>query len=102
MAIWLTKDSKVIVQGITGSEGTKHGRRMLAAGTNVVGGVNPRKAGTSVDFDGTGVPVFGSVADAMAETGANASVLPDTTKATSSGDRSALTPNTGTSETTPI
>ena len=46
MAIWLTKDSKVIVQGMTGSEGSKHTRRMLAAGTNVVGGVNPRKAGT--------------------------------------------------------
>ena len=53
MAIWLTKDSKVIVQGMTGSEGSKHTRRMLAAGTNVVGGVNPRKAGTTVDFDGT-------------------------------------------------
>ena len=53
MAIWLTKDSKVIVQGMTGSEGSKHTRRMLAAGTNVVGGVNPRKAGQIVDFDGT-------------------------------------------------
>ena len=62
MAIWLTKDSKVIVQGMTGSEGTKHTRRMLAAGTNVVGGVNPRKAGTTVDFDGTELPVFASVA----------------------------------------
>ena len=56
MAIWLTKDSKVIVQGMTGSEGSKHTRRMLAAGTNVVGGTNPRKAGTQVDFDGTKVP----------------------------------------------
>ena len=65
MAIWLTKDSKVIVQGMTGSEGSKHTRRMLAAGTHVVGGVNPRKAGQSVDFDGTSLPVFASVADAM-------------------------------------
>lgn len=75
MAIWLTKESKVIVQGMTGSEGSKHTRRMLAAGTNIVGGVNPRKAGTSVDFDGASVPVFGSVAEAMAQTGADVSVI---------------------------
>jgi succinyl-CoA synthetase alpha subunit len=75
MAIWLTKDSKVIVQGMTGSEGSKHTRRMLAAGTNVVGGVNPRKAGQTVDFDGTELPVFASVADAIADTGANATVI---------------------------
>ncbi len=75
MAIWLTKDSKVIVQGMTGSEGSKHTRRMLKAGTNIVGGVNPRKAGTSVDFDGTSVPVFGSVNDAMKETGADVTVI---------------------------
>ncbi|MFL6239960.1 MAG: succinate--CoA ligase subunit alpha [Actinomycetes bacterium] len=70
MAIWLTSDSKVIVQGITGSEGTKHTRRMVASGTNVVGGVNARKAGTEVD----GIPVFGTVAEAMKETGADVSV----------------------------
>ncbi|MFI7021635.1 succinate--CoA ligase subunit alpha [Micromonospora sp. NPDC049900] len=75
MAIWLTKDSKVIVQGMTGSEGSKHTRRMLAAGTNVVGGVNPRKAGTTVDFDGTELPVFASVADAMKDTGADVTVI---------------------------
>ncbi len=75
MAIWLTRDSRVIVQGITGSEGSKHTRRMLRAGTNVVGGTNPRKAGTSVDFDGTQVPVFGGVAEAMKETGADVSVI---------------------------
>ncbi len=71
MAIFLTKDSKVIVQGITGGEGTKHTRRMVAAGTNVVGGVNPRKAGSDVD----GIPVFASVAEAMKETGADVSVV---------------------------
>ncbi|GIF77580.1 succinate--CoA ligase subunit alpha [Asanoa siamensis] len=84
MAIWLTKDSKVIVQGMTGSEGSKHTRRMLAAGTHVVGGVNPRKAGQTVDFDGTALPVFASVADAMKETGADVSVIfvpPQFTKA---------------------
>ncbi|MGW5667901.1 succinate--CoA ligase subunit alpha [Micromonospora sp. NPDC003776] len=84
MAIWLTKDSKVIVQGMTGSEGSKHTRRMLAAGTNVVGGVNPRKAGQTVDFDGTELPVFATVADAMKETGADVTVIfvpPQFTKA---------------------
>lgn len=71
MAIFLTKDSKVIVQGITGSEGTKHTRRMVAGGTNIVGGVNPRKAGADVD----GIPVFATVAEAMKETGADVSVI---------------------------
>jgi succinyl-CoA synthetase alpha subunit len=75
VAIFLTADSKVVVQGMTGSEGMKHTRRMLASGTRIVGGVNPKKAGTSVDVDGTPVPVFGGVADAMAQTGADVSVL---------------------------
>jgi succinyl-CoA synthetase alpha subunit len=83
MAIFLTEASKVIVQGMTGSEGQKHTARMLAGGTTVVGGVNPRKAGTSVEFPtGTGahaatvqVPVFGTVAEAMAATGADVSVI---------------------------
>jgi len=75
MAIWLTKDSKVLVQGMTGSEGSKHTRRMLAAGTAVVGGTNPRKAGQTVDFDGTQLPVFATVADAMRETGADVTVI---------------------------
>jgi succinyl-CoA synthetase alpha subunit len=75
MAIWLTKDSKVVVQGMTGSEGSKHTRRMLASGTHVVGGVNPRKAGTEVDFDGTSLPVFASVGEAIKETGADVSVV---------------------------
>jgi succinyl-CoA synthetase alpha subunit len=75
MAIWLTKDSRVIVQGMTGSEGSKHTRRMLAAGTNVVGGVNPRKAGQSVEFGDARLPVFATVADAMRETGADVTVV---------------------------
>src|SRR5947209_11797508 len=74
MAIFLDETSKIIVQGMTGSEGMKHTRRMLASGTAVVGGVNARKAGTKVDVDGTVLPVFGSVAEAMAETGAGVSV----------------------------
>ncbi|NVI92810.1 succinate--CoA ligase subunit alpha [Actinomadura sp. BRA 177] len=75
MAIWLTENSKIIVQGITGSEGTKHGRRMLASGAQVVGGVNARKAGQTVDFDGNVLPVFGTVKEAMEQTGADVSVV---------------------------
>src|SRR5215470_15154667 len=75
MAIWLTEESRIIVQGMTGSEGSKHTRRMLAAGSKVVGGTNPRKAGQRVDFDGTKLPVFGTVAEAMAETGADTTVI---------------------------
>jgi len=79
MTIFLNKDSKVIVQGITGGEGSKHTARMLAAGTQVVGGVNARKAGTTVlhnDAAGNPVelPVYASVAEAMAETGADVSI----------------------------
>ena len=75
MAIFLTGDSRVMIQGITGSEGRKHGRRMLAAGTSVVGGTNPKKAGQTVDLGGAEVPVFGTVAETMAETGADVSVV---------------------------
>jgi succinyl-CoA synthetase alpha subunit len=79
MAIFLNEDSKIIVQGMTGAEGTKHTRRMLASGSNVVGGVNARKAGQKADFsdvkDGLSLPVFGTVSEAMAETGADVSVL---------------------------
>ncbi|MDF5751331.1 succinate--CoA ligase subunit alpha [Spongiactinospora sp. TRM90649] len=71
MAIWLTESSRIIVQGMTGSEGTKHTRRMLASGANVVGGVNARKAGSVHE----GLPVFGSVAEAMSATGADCSVV---------------------------
>ena len=79
MSIFLNKDSKVIVQGITGGEGTKHTALMLKAGTQVVGGVNARKAGTTVSHiaaDGSTVelPVFATVVEAMAQTGANVSV----------------------------
>lgn len=71
MAIWLDGDSRILVQGMTGSEGTKHTRRMLASGAQVVAGVTPGKAGQDVD----GIPVFGDVAEAMAATGANVSVV---------------------------
>ncbi len=75
MAIFLDENSKIIVQGMTGSEGTKHTARMLRSGANIVGGVNARKAGTSVEIEGKQLPVFGTVKQAMAETGANVSVL---------------------------
>ena len=76
MAIFLDESSKVIVQGMTGSEGMKHTQRMLRSGTQIVAGVNPRKAGQSVGFEGgVTVPVYGSVAEAIKETGANVSVI---------------------------
>src|ERR1700752_2140613 len=80
MSIFLNKDSKVSVQGITGAEATKHTARMLKAGTQLVGGVNAREAGTTVSHvDAAGndveLPVFGTVAEAMKETGANVSVV---------------------------
>ncbi len=80
MSIFLNGQSKVIVQGITGGEGTKHTALMLKAGTNIVGGVNARKAGTTVSHvtkDGAAVelPVFATVAEAMEKTGADVSVV---------------------------
>jgi succinyl-CoA synthetase alpha subunit len=60
---------------MTGSEGMKHTTRMLASGTNIVGGVNPRKAGETVQIDGTKVPVLGTVSEAIEKTGADVSVL---------------------------
>ena len=76
MAIILDQNSKIIVQGMTGSEGMKHTQRMLDSGAAVVGGVNPRKAGATVDFNGgTTVPVYGSVKEAVEATGANVSVI---------------------------
>lgn len=89
MTIFLDSDSLVLVQGMTGAEGRKHTRRMLSAGTRIVGGVNPRKAGTALTFEVEGygpasqrvrngdveVPVFGTVAEGMAATGANTTVI---------------------------
>src|ERR671922_2776592 len=75
MSIFLNEHSKVIVQGITGAEGTKHTAKMLAAGTHIVGGVNARKAGQTVSIGGKDLTVFGTVEEAMKETGADVSVL---------------------------
>jgi succinyl-CoA synthetase alpha subunit len=71
MAIFLTGSNRVLVQGITGSEGTRHTRRMVAAGTNIVAGVTPGKGGRDVD----GIPVFDSAAEAVKATGADTSVV---------------------------
>lgn len=75
MSVFLSEKSTVIVQGMTGSEGTKHTRRMLAAGTKVLGGVTPGKGGQVVEIDGHKLPVFNNVSDAMAQTGADTSVV---------------------------
>lgn len=71
MSILVNKNTKVIVQGITGKAATFHTRQMLDYGTKIVGGVTPGKAGQTVE----GVPVFNTVADAVKATGANASVV---------------------------
>jgi succinyl-CoA synthetase alpha subunit len=75
MAIFLTENSKILVQGITGSEGTKHTNRMIASGTNIVAGVTPGKGGQTVEAGGRSIPVYGSVSDAVKETGADVSVV---------------------------
>ena len=75
MSIFINEKSIVIVQGMTGAEGTKHTKRMLASGTKIVGGVTPGKGGQSVDIDGYALPVFNTVAEAMSATGANTSVV---------------------------
>ena len=75
MSIFLNKDSRVIVQGITGGEGSKHTALMLKSGTTVVGGVNARKAGTTVEHGDVTLPVFGTVAEAITEVGADVSVV---------------------------
>ena len=75
MAIFLDENSRILVQGITGSEGGKHTRRMVAGGSNIVAGVTPGKGGQTVDADGTSIPVFDSVSEAVEATGANVSVV---------------------------
>jgi succinyl-CoA synthetase alpha subunit len=71
MAIFLDESSRVLVQGITGAEGRRHTRRMVASGTLIVAGVTPGKGGQEVD----GIPVFDRVGDAVAATRANVSVI---------------------------
>ena len=75
MTIWLDQNSKVLVQGMTGSEGRKHTQRMISSGTRIVGGVTPGKGGQTVTFEEDPVLVYNSVAEAKAATGANVSVI---------------------------
>ncbi|OXN01321.1 succinate--CoA ligase subunit alpha [Bifidobacterium vansinderenii] len=79
MTLFIEDGAPVIVQGMTGHQGMTHTARMLKAGTHIVGGVNPRKAGTKVPFTVDGqqieIPVFGSCAEAREVTGAKASVV---------------------------
>ena len=75
MSIWIHEGSKILVQGITGSQGTFHATRMVEYGTDVVGGVTPGKGGQSVDLPGRSVPVYDTMADAISDTGAEASVI---------------------------
>src|ERR687888_1333741 len=71
MAVLIDKNTRLIVQGLTGREGTFHAKQAAAYGTSVVGGVTPGKGGTTHE----GWPVFDTVADAVRHTGANASVI---------------------------
>jgi succinyl-CoA synthetase alpha subunit len=75
MSIFINKTTRVLVQGMTGSEGTKHTKKMLASGTNIVGGVTPGKGGMIVDIDGHLLPVFNTVQEAVAATQADTSVV---------------------------
>ena len=75
MTIFIDESTKVIVQGMTGSEGTKHTKRMIASGTKIVGGVTPGKGGQVVEIEGKQLPVFNTVSEAVQATGATASVV---------------------------
>ena len=75
MAIFLNENSRILVQGITGSEGSKHTVRMLGSQANIVAGVTPGKGGQTVTAAGRDIPVFGECAEAVAATGADVSVV---------------------------
>ena len=75
MSIWISEDTKVVVQGITGGQGTFHAIRMAEYGTDIVGGVTPGKGGQEIELPGRVVPVFNEMSEAIAKTGAVASVI---------------------------
>lgn len=82
MTVFLDEKSRVIVQGITGKQGFEHTQKMVLSGTNIVAGVNPKKAGTKVEFEKRGnsknlqVDVYATVLEAKEATKANVSVVP--------------------------
>lgn len=75
MAVLVNKNTKLIVQGITGKEGSFHAEQCMAYGTSLVGGVTPGKGGTTVELGGKSIPVFDNVEDARKATGANTSLI---------------------------
>jgi succinyl-CoA synthetase alpha subunit len=75
MAVLVDQNTRLIVQGLTGREGMFHATQCLKYGTNVVGGVTPGKGGTTVEIEGRQIPIFNTVAEAKAATGANATVI---------------------------
>ena len=75
MAIWIDENSKLLIQGITGSQGTFHGGKMIEYGTNVVGGVTPGKGGQNIQISERKLPVFNSMIEAIEGTEADASVI---------------------------
>ena len=75
MSIWIDEISKILIQGITGKQGTFHGARMIEYETNVVGGVTPGKGGQKLNFSGKEITVYDSMQEAIEKTGANVSVI---------------------------
>ena len=75
MSIWIHEDSKILVQGITGSQGMFHATRMVEYGTDIIGGVTPGKGGQSVDLPGRSVPVYDTMTEAVSDTGGEASII---------------------------
>ena len=75
MSIWIGEESKILIQGITGKQGTFHGTRMVRYNTNVVGGVTPGQGGQAVDLNGRQVPVYDNMREAVSETGADVSAI---------------------------
>ena len=75
MSIWIHEGSKILVQGIPGSQGMFHARRMVESGTDIIGGGTPGKGGQSVDLPGRSVPVYDTMTEAVSDTGAEASII---------------------------
>jgi succinyl-CoA synthetase alpha subunit len=75
MAIWIGEDAKLLIQGITGSQGSFHGEKMIEYGTDVVGGVTPGKGGQTIELAGETITVYNTMVEAIEATDADASVI---------------------------